>query len=123
MGTRSSILYWKVRKNEIHYGVEGQTADRFMMLKDEGKFWLFGDAEGFRTNTFMGTKLLWHTPIPFRLVGDIYRDYKAQVRQCSSAPLYRTTRLSTSVVVGVCGCIYSSMPKNAPRGVRWVRHA
>jgi hypothetical protein len=31
------MLYWKVRKNEEHYGVEGQTADKFIMLKDEGK--------------------------------------------------------------------------------------
>lgn len=119
MGTRSSILYWKVRKNEIHYGVEGQKADRFIMLKDEGKFWLFGDAEGFRTNTFRGTKLLWHTPIPLRLVGDMYHDYKAQVRL-----LIRPTKaslsyksVSASIVVGVFGFICSSMRKSAPRGV------
>lgn len=43
------------------------------------QFWLFGDAEGWRTNTFRGTKLLWHTPLALRLVLDVYGDYKATV--------------------------------------------
>lgn len=71
MGRRSDILYWKVRKDEKDYGVEGQRASRFVMFKDEGKFFLFGSPREWEANTFRGMPVIWATPLGGTFIGQV----------------------------------------------------
>ena len=34
VGTKGDVFYWKQRRDEKQYGVEGQTANKFYMWKD-----------------------------------------------------------------------------------------
>ena len=37
------MFYWKQRRDEKQYGVEGQKATKYYMWKDFAKFQMFGD--------------------------------------------------------------------------------
>jgi len=78
VGRRSDILYWKVRKDEKDYGVEGQRASRFVMFKDEGKFFLFGSPREWEANTFRGMPVIWATPLGGTFIGQVYKQYREE---------------------------------------------
>lgn len=78
IGTKSDILYWKQRRNEAQYGVEGQKANTYYMWKEPSKYEMFGDKKEFKAMTFRGKQLLWPTQLSGNFVGNVYNAYKEE---------------------------------------------
>ena len=78
VGTRGDVFYWKQRRDEKQYGVEGQKATRFYMWKDFAKYQMFGDKKEFGQQTFRGKKNLWETHLSAEAVSKAYQLYAAE---------------------------------------------
>jgi hypothetical protein len=64
VGTKGDIFYWKQRRDEKQYGVEGQRANKFYMWKDPSKYYMFADPKEWPSMTFHGKQMLWETGAP-----------------------------------------------------------
>lgn len=82
IGTRGDVFYWKQRRNEQQYGVEGQKATLFYMWKDFAKYqWTqqnVGDKKEIPKQVFRGKQNLWESDFAAGLVGKAYSMYAAE---------------------------------------------
>ena len=79
VGVKGDVYYWKQRRDEKQYGVEGQKANKYYMWKDASKYWMFGDKKEFPNLTFRGKQLLWETPMSSGMVGEVYNKYHEEM--------------------------------------------
>jgi len=84
VGRKADVMYWKMRKDEADYGQEGQSASKFYMWKEPGKFWEFGSQSDWETNTFKGKPLLWPNGVSMEL-WRVYAKYKEEVKSSATA--------------------------------------
>eukprot|EP00898_Chlorokybus_atmophyticus_P006059 jgi/Chlat1/6454/Chrsp45S00469 len=75
IGSKSDIMYWKVRSDEVQYGVEKQRASRFYMFKSPIKYFTFGDRAEIPKQTHLGLPLLWTTRYADELIYPLYTKY------------------------------------------------
>ena len=78
IGTRGDVFYWKQRRDEKQYGVEGQKATKYYMWKDFAKFQMFGDKKEIPQQTFRGKTNLWETHLSADAVSKAYHLYAAE---------------------------------------------
>mmetsp|Transcript_16289 Transcript_16289/g.51181 ORF Transcript_16289/g.51181 Transcript_16289/m.51181 type:complete len:234 (+) Transcript_16289:315-1016(+) len=86
VGARADIYYWKVRKDEKDYGVEGQKASRFYMFKEPAKFFLFGKSGEIKSNTYRGLPVVWTSGRSTPLGTSVYSGYKQEHRLKTGTP-------------------------------------
>lgn len=76
VGTKGDVYYWKQRRDERQYGVEGQAANKYYMWKSAGKYWLFASKKEIAAMTFKGKQILWETGLHSEM--DAYGPYHRQ---------------------------------------------
>jgi hypothetical protein len=79
VGSKSDVVYWKVRGEEKEYGQEGQKPGRYVMFKDETKLWMVAKPKDIAENKYLGKPILW--PSPRR--GEYFSDVVYEVGLCT----------------------------------------
>lgn len=103
IGVKGDVYYWKQRRDEKQYGVEGQKANKYYMWKDAAKYWMFGDKKEFSKLTFRGKQLLWETPMASEMVGNVYAKYHDELNIKTKHASTGGFKLAMSVLAsGLC---------------------
>jgi len=103
IGVKGDVYYWKQRRDEKQYGVEGQKANKYYMWKDAAKYWMFGDKKEFSKLTFRGKQLLWETPMASEMVGNVYNKYHEEMNIKTKHASTGGFKLAMSVLAsGLC---------------------
>jgi hypothetical protein len=103
IGVKGDVYYWKQRRDEKQYGVEGQKANKYYMWKDAAKYWMFGDKKEFSKLTFRGKQLLWETQMASEMVGNVYAKYHDELNIKTKHASTGGFKLAMSVLAsGLC---------------------
>jgi hypothetical protein len=103
IGVKGDVYYWKQRRDEQQYGVEGQKANKYYMWKDAAKYFMFGDKKEFSHLTFRGKQLLWETPLSADMVGEVYGKYHEEMNIKTKHASTGGFKLAMSVLAsGLC---------------------
>ena len=78
VGSKSDVLYWKVRGEEKEYGQEGQKPAKYVMFKDETKLWMVAKPKDISENRYLGKPILWPSPRRGEYMEAVYGGYKAE---------------------------------------------
>lgn len=79
IGKKGDVFYWKQRRDEKQYGVEGQRANKYYMWKGPDKYYMFADKSEWPEMTFHGKKLLWETGVFSKTLDGLYQRWQQQV--------------------------------------------
>ena len=78
VGSKSDVIYWKVRGEEKEYGQEGQKPSRYVMFKDETKLWMVAKPKEVSDNKYLNKPILWPSTRRGELMEVVYGGYKTE---------------------------------------------
>mmetsp|Transcript_11871 Transcript_11871/g.16087 ORF Transcript_11871/g.16087 Transcript_11871/m.16087 type:complete len:513 (-) Transcript_11871:66-1604(-) len=80
IGSKGDVYYWKQRRDEKQYGVEGQRANKFYMWKAPEKYYMFAPKNEWSSMTFQGKQMLWETHMFTSTITSVYAKWMEETK-------------------------------------------